>query len=334
MWQIVYHPTAGAFEKVSGDIPKLHGPYVRIKPDYIGVCGSDKSILSGKRKVYDGLVIGHEITGKILEGHGLDLAGDHLKEGDRVVVFPNYYCGECEDCRHGHYNTCKNKVSIGVNAQGALQEFFDVDPKFTIRVDDRTDPHLAPLIEPVAVAVHAIRKFTKRDRRIIIIGGGSVGISSYITARHLGFNDVRIVEKVERKQAELKEHVSGVYGSLEEALGYSTDPVSILDTVGSSETMSEIERISEMVASGSEFVISGLESQEYTMHQANLVRREMTVRGSIIYTPQDFVTAREILYQNVESFAKTVKVEDAHAMVGELRSRILNSTDIKLILKI
>ncbi len=281
MWRIIYHQAEGSFEKVSGDIQPLQAPNIRIKPDYIGVCGSDKSILSGKRKVYNGLVMGHEITGKILEGHGLDLAGDHLGEGDRIVVLPNYYCGECEDCRHGHYNTCKNKVSIGVNAQGAMQEFFDVDPKFTIRVDNRIDPEIAPLIEPIAVAVHAIRKFTSRDRRLIIIGGGgSVGISSYITARYLGFNDVRIVEKIERKVSELREHVDSVYGSLEEAIGYSTDPVCVLDTVGgSAETISEIEHLSEMVASGSEFVINGLESQEYAMHQAYLVRREMTLHG-------------------------------------------------------
>jgi len=334
MWQIVYHPATGSFEEVLNDAPPFNASNIRIRPDYIGVCGSDKSILSGKRKVYDGLIIGHEITGKIVEGHGLDLAGDRIMEGDRVVVLPNYYCGECEDCRHGHYNTCRNKVSIGINAQGALQELFDVDPKFVIRVDDRIDPTLAPLIEPMAVAVHAIEKFAHRDRILIIIGGGSVGISSYIAAKFLGFCDVRIVEKVERKLMELKDHVNSVYGSIEEALGYSTDPVNVLDTVGSSETVSEIERISEMVASGSEFVISGLESQEYTMHQADLVRREMTVHGSIIYVPHDFVVAREILYRNSDSLAKTLTVADVHEVVGELRSRILNSTDIKLILKI
>ncbi|WP_297216909.1 alcohol dehydrogenase catalytic domain-containing protein [Thermoplasma sp.] len=334
MWQIIYHPATGNFEKISADLSPLNGSFIRIRPDYIGVCGSDKSILAGKRKVYDGLILGHEITGIISEGKGLDLAGDHLSEGDRVVVFPNYYCGECEDCRHGHYNTCRNKISIGVTAQGALQEFFDLNPKFAIRVDEQIDPELAPLIEPMAVAVHAIMKFSDRHKRMIVIGGGSVGISSYVTAKCLGFDDVRIVEKVGIKREELKKHVGDVYQSIDDALGVSTGPINILDTVGSMETINDIEKLSGVIASGSEAVVSGLESQEYSLNQAYFVRREITFRGSIIYTPHDFIIARDVVGREADLLKKTLTLADIHTMIEGLKDRILNSTDIKLILKI
>lgn len=120
------------------DVPEpTPGPgQVKIRNAYSGICGSDLHIyyapeasgvdfdnphpVTGAKPPQ---ILGHEFSGTIEElGEGVD----GLKVGDRVAVWPIYYCGECPACKRGAYNVCQKIAFHGINSHGGgMAEFTD-----------------------------------------------------------------------------------------------------------------------------------------------------------------------------------------------------------------
>ena len=93
------------------DFPKLelgkrkceHG--VILKVVATNICGSDQHIFRGRFTVPEGTILGHEITGEVIEA-GRDV--EFIKEGDLVSVPFNVACGRCHNCKEGHTDICMN----------------------------------------------------------------------------------------------------------------------------------------------------------------------------------------------------------------------------------
>ncbi|WP_454778748.1 zinc-dependent alcohol dehydrogenase [Georgenia muralis] len=157
-------PTAGSGEAV-------------IRVTSAGVCGSDISALHGTHPFRKPpLISGHEVGGIIDEiGPG---AGDHLRVGTRVVIDPQWPCGSCELCARGDYHLCADKTMLGVPRwPGGLADFVKV-PTFTlVPAPESLDTSLLSFAEPVAVAVHAVRRAGQLGgaRRAVVLGGGTIG---------------------------------------------------------------------------------------------------------------------------------------------------------------
>ena len=91
---------------------------VLIKPIRIGVCGSDVSFYLGHRATpYTPFILGHEVVGRIA---AVGEKVTELEVGQRVIVEPNYTCGNCTFCRSGRGNICPNKKSLGVSVPGSF----------------------------------------------------------------------------------------------------------------------------------------------------------------------------------------------------------------------
>jgi (R,R)-butanediol dehydrogenase/meso-butanediol dehydrogenase/diacetyl reductase len=149
---------------------------VRLDVAYVGICGTDLHIKHGAMdaRVTLPAVIGHEMSGTVAAvGEGVvDWA-----PGDRVTVMPLQWCGSCAACATGHRHVCQNLVFVGIDAPGALQQSWTVDQELIVRLPEMLPLDLAALAEPVAVAVHDVRRARlARDERVLVVGGGPVGL--------------------------------------------------------------------------------------------------------------------------------------------------------------
>ena len=161
-----------------------------------GICGSDvNAYRGGGKKFRYPSVIGHEIAAEILEAdEGTDFA-----KGDRVLINPYVYCGKCYPCSIGHTNCCENLRVLGCGAEpGAMSEFFVHPDHLLIHLPDEIDLKLAPLAEPLAIALHGLhqaRIFEGNPAGVpyaVIIGAGPIGLLAAMCAMQYGVSPILI----------------------------------------------------------------------------------------------------------------------------------------------
>ncbi len=338
MWKILYDGISN-FSHTEFEPDGLREHYIRIKPEYIGICGSDKNIvLGGKRKGLEPISLGHEISGKIVEGTGQDMAGSEIRAGDSVIVFPNYDCGTCQECITGHTNTCRNKISIGVTADGGLSEVVDIPSRFLLKMSNDIDNRLAVLTEPVAVVLRALSKFQDRSLKLIIVGGGSTGTLAYILSRIMGFHNVIILEAMTEKVAVLKAKgfpVVQISEYINDEINLMDGPMNMLDTVGKAVTVEFWTKLAGSSVSGSTVVVTGLDEYEYNIPQSVLIRKELKLEGSIIYNKDDFVKAREIMENHSKNFEPLIDYEGSVKDIEDWLIPTMKRRDLlKIIIKL
>lgn len=164
------------------DEPKRGEDEVLIRVVRAGLCGTDLHIYQGHmdQRVQIPLVMGHEMCGEIVDAPG----GADFKVGDRVVVEPTVACGACPACRRGHRHICQNLNFLGIDSPGAFQAFWNAPVDRLHRVPDALDDDAGALIEPLAVAVHDVRRAqVELGDRAVVIGGGPIGMLVAMAAR-------------------------------------------------------------------------------------------------------------------------------------------------------
>ncbi|MFJ4159469.1 zinc-binding dehydrogenase [Microbacterium testaceum] len=179
--------TGDGVVSVTDATPTDPGPDdVVIDVAYVGVCGTDLHIIHGSMdaRVSRPLVFGHEMSGTIRE-LGADVTGWNV--GDSVTVMPLDWDGTCPACRNGNQHICQNLDFIGIDSPGALQQTWTVPASTLVPLPASLSLRTAALIEPVAVAVHDVRRSELRaGDRAVIIGGGPIGVLIASVARQAG----------------------------------------------------------------------------------------------------------------------------------------------------
>ena len=147
---------------------------VRIKVAYCGICGSDVHIYHGNMdsRVTIPQTIGHEMSG-IIDAIGEGVVG--YKVGDKEVV--RHFDNRMEDSSDkGYSHICKKLKFIGIDSEGALQQYWNVMAFTLHKLPDTIDLKLAALIEPLAVACHDVRRSNlKKEEVAVVLGGGPIG---------------------------------------------------------------------------------------------------------------------------------------------------------------
>lgn len=174
--------------------PSPPGPgEVEVAPAYVGICGTDLHIFHGDMdaRVNAPTVVGHEMSGRVARV-GPDVTGWH--PGDAVTVMPLRWDGTCPACRAGHQHICRHLDFIGIDSPGAMQQRWTVPADTLVRLPEALPLKRAALVEPTAVAVHDVgRAEVRRGERVVVVGGGPVGVLIALVARTVGA-DVRVVE--------------------------------------------------------------------------------------------------------------------------------------------
>ena len=174
--------------------PAAPGPgHVRIDVAYTGICGTDLHIYHGDMdgRVRPPQVIGHEMSGRIAEvGDGVD----GWQAGEPVTVMPLDWCGECPACQAGHTHLCHRLKFIGIDSAGAMQSTWTVPARTLIRLPARLPLKDGALVEPVAVAVHDVRRAELQPgEKVLVVGGGPIGLLIAAVARREGA-DLVVIE--------------------------------------------------------------------------------------------------------------------------------------------
>ncbi|MDG4757379.1 alcohol dehydrogenase catalytic domain-containing protein [Micromonospora sp. WMMD710] len=152
-----------------------HGQ-VRIEVAYTGICGTDLHIYHGDMdaRVGASAIIGHEMSGRIA-AVGEDVTGWTV--GQAVTVMPTRPCGRCAACRRGLSHVCHKMNFLGIDSPGAMQSSWTVPADLVLPLPADLPLDHAALVEPVAVAVHDVRRGNvTADDQVVVVGGGPVGV--------------------------------------------------------------------------------------------------------------------------------------------------------------
>lgn len=138
-----------------------------------GVCGTDLKIYKGAIPVPHPLIMGHEMIGELVEG-----GDDSIRKGDRVIVDPVNFCGECFSCRAGQTNLCPNGLLLGRDTNGGFAEFIAAPRGHVFPLPEAIDSRFAPLIQVLTTCLHA-------QRLVNIFPGQSVAVTGLGVAGQL-----------------------------------------------------------------------------------------------------------------------------------------------------
>jgi len=157
------------------DIPgQLSADWVRVSVTAAGICGSDlHNFRTGQWITRSPSVAGHEFAGVVTE-IGADVVA--LKVGDSVVADSRFWCGECAACRSGRHNICDHLGFVGEICDGGFAEQAVLPARLLVRHDPALDPAIAAMAEPLAVALHAVRRQkVPPGEPVLVIGCGPIG---------------------------------------------------------------------------------------------------------------------------------------------------------------
>ena len=160
-----------------------------------GLCGTDVHIADGTfpPAPYP-LVPGHEFAGEVV-AVGPDVTVD-LSVGDRVGVDPSLYCGHCEPCRSGRGNLCANWGAIGDTVAGGFAEYVAVPAGNAHRLPDAVDFRAGALAEPLACAVHGVRRLRLGlGESVLVVGAGTMGLLLLQLLRKQGAGRIDVVDR-------------------------------------------------------------------------------------------------------------------------------------------
>ena len=149
------------------------------------LCGSDLHIARGLHPSAPlPVTIGHEFSGDVAAvGSGVK----ELRPGQRVTVEPCIVCGQCEACRQGRYGYCQNISFTYRNGDGAMADYVVVKAANVYQLPDYMSYETGALMEPLAVATHAVRRAqVALGETVLVIGTGAIGLMTAAMCRRSG----------------------------------------------------------------------------------------------------------------------------------------------------
>ena len=218
-----YHGTKDL--RVDDDVPEPKcGPsQIKVKPAFIGICGTDlhefftptfvpAEAPHGVTGEVIPVGVGHEFSGTVLEiGSSADNK-QGLKEGDKVAVQPTICCWTCAPCEQGHINSCDKAGFVGLSGGGGgMSEAVCIDDGFVFKLPDSIPLDIGALVEPLAVAWHAVDQYElQKGDSAVVLGAGPIGLGVVQCLKARGAETVIVVEIAKQRQ-EWAEHFGATH---------------------------------------------------------------------------------------------------------------------------
>jgi L-iditol 2-dehydrogenase len=166
----------GHLVMIDAEMPVITSPdQVLIRVRTVGICGSEVHAFCGTHPFRKApIVLGHEMAGEV---YSVGEEINNFKEGDRVIVDPQWSCGECTFCRAGDLNLCPSKQVLGASDwPGAFGEYVVAPESAVFHLPESLSFVQGSLIEPLTVAVHVARRVhVEAGDSVAILGSGSIG---------------------------------------------------------------------------------------------------------------------------------------------------------------
>ncbi len=285
------------------EIPEPKFGEVRVRLSKVGICGSDVHLFLGHRLLANPTIIGHEGLGFIDKiGEGVS----NRSVGERVAIEPNIPCRKCQYCMSGRGNICTNKRVIGLTEAGCFAEYITLPADFAWKIPDEISDEDAVVLEPTAVAVHALFSTkTKPGDTIAVIGLGAIGLLLTHLALSLGYRVfVSELNATKLKIAtDLGATAISPTGDLEaqtaemSKVWLENNVSAVFECAGSAYTAS---LAAAAAPRGSEIVLVGLSGNLATFTPLKIAREGIQIVPSIIYDhPFDFARALQLIRSNI-----------------------------------
>jgi 2-desacetyl-2-hydroxyethyl bacteriochlorophyllide A dehydrogenase len=290
-------------------VPEPGPGEVLLKPEYCGICGTD--LHAAEIEMFNPpVVLGHEFSARVVQpGVGVQ----RWKAGDRVAINPNQNsCGTCQYCRAGRYNLCEVAImqnSLGVRRNGGMAEFVAVNQVHLHRLPEGVGTLAGAWVEPLAVAVRAVRNSGLRlADRVAIIGGGPIGLLALQLAIRGGASHVTLVEPSSFRQGLATRLGADLVLSPEQLSAAPADVPPVALVIECSGHPSALETALRLVAPGGAIRLVGASPKPLFFTAMTALTKEVTITANFIYV-DEFPQAISLLERglvDVESLTSSV----------------------------
>lgn len=312
---------------------------VVFKVESAGICGSD--IHNWDNGAPEGLVMGHEFAGVVVDpGSRVD-----LQIGDRITGLPISPCGVCEACVAGNPQYCSKTwseaVGLALTNSGGFAEYSSCRSDMVKKIPDNVSYDEACMVEPSAVSLHALNLAdVKVGDRVLIIGGGIIGLMAAEFARLDGASYVGLVEvNPQRGKKALK------YGKVDEYFDARDEKImeklmtasnggfdKVIECCGNEAAVSEAIMA---VKPGGTIVLVGVSTAPVNVPLVMSVMREVKMLGAIAYTVKEFEDCLRLISEKVIDVSKYIDARVSLDKAQESFERLTSGNDdaIKIVFK-
>lgn len=312
------------------DIPAVGAEEILVEVELTGICGSDVHMRSGGLDVDFPVVPGHELAGTVVEvGDGVDTDAkdDPLNVGDNVTVVPGINVADDWYTDHvpAHPLACTERKVYGFrgvddhpHVHGGMSEYMLLEADAHVfRLPDSLDIELGALVEPLSVATHALDLATQPGipwiregfgigQSVVVQGAGPIGLLTAAAARHAGAGQVIAVDLVPER-LELAERFGathtvnvdnydgdGFIDVIDDITPSGDGPDVSIEAVGHPDAFEQaidIARKAGTIVELGHYVSNG----EASVDPSRIIHKELSIRGSLAYPPNQFETAISML---------------------------------------
>ncbi|MBL8426064.1 MAG: alcohol dehydrogenase catalytic domain-containing protein [Dechloromonas sp.] len=266
--------------------PELVAGEVVLRIEAVGICGSDMHAWHGhdpRRK--PGLVLGHEFVGRIESS-----AAPGFEVGTRWTGNPLITCGRCDYCVQGRNNLCAERTMVGMTRPGAFAELMSIPAASLIAMPQDLTARAAALTEPAATAWHALNLSLRalvrpiHECRVLVIGGGAIGMLSALLLRHVGARTVVLAELNALRREAVATHAQCTVIDPRVKTPDENAFDLVIDAVGAKATRAQAFAA---VKPGAVIMHVGLQDWASEIDMRKLTLAEITLLGTYTYTTAD-----------------------------------------------
>jgi (R,R)-butanediol dehydrogenase/meso-butanediol dehydrogenase/diacetyl reductase len=247
---------------------------VHLKVLAAGICGSDlHNFKTGQWIAHLPVTPGHEFTAEVMAvGAGVaDFA-----PGDRVVADSRAACGACVQCAAGRPNLCLKLGYVGEVCDGGFAEEVVLPARGLLKIDASIPPQVAALSEPLAVALHAIKRADPvPGKPVLVAGAGPVGGLTCLLLKHLSFGPVLFAERNTARRA-LVQEVTGATPVELDAVWIGQPFDCAIEATG---VPAVLDKLIALAGPAARIAMVGIPSGAASINAISVVERELELRG-------------------------------------------------------
>lgn len=323
-------------ETLDFPVPQAGEGQVVIKVKYCGICGSDRHFWNAAW--LKGIILGHEFVGTISDSGTSD-----FNVGDRVVSMGFNSCGVCEYCKEDKPNLCAEGSTsmVGAGAHGGYAEYVAVRTDMVRKIPDTISDVQGALIEPAAVALHALKiSGVDKNSRILITGAGAIGLTVAACAKALGVAFVgttaRNPERIEaaKKRPYVDVAFDGTDPNLKDTIREKAGKITHVMECSGADALFKL--AIDVIGPQGKIVLVGQPHDDMKLAGMSLFLKEGSVYTSYIFTPKDFDQVITLMDQGkldiTDLASSIVGFDEVQSVFENLESG--SSSEIKVLIKV
>jgi L-iditol 2-dehydrogenase len=311
--------------------PEARQGWTLVKVLHAGICGSDIPRFASTGSYRHPMILGHEFSGAV---ESPAPGSERWKKGDVVGVLPLIPCGSCRGCRDGEPFHCEGYQFLGSRNDGGFAEYCLVPEENLFPLPRTLDPRAGALVEPIAVALHTVRRsgFVK-GQSALVIGAGAIGLLTGLWLRAFGASrvvmaDIRpeslsMAERIGLTETvDLRDEACGREGFRSAAGGFDA----CFEAAGSREALG---LAVEMANDGGTVTVVGRDKGDTVIPHGvfeRLMRRELSLRGCWGYNLRgdERLLARTLEeggFSVLPMVTREISLDEAPEVIGKMINR-------------